>query len=122
MRFLGGYYIEPGTVLRADSRDMQTNAKEDISATFLCLPYLMTGAMEVKAKRDKCERYPLKSLLQWAYQHESTKERDASQAFPKYAKGENTKQSILYVPSLWVLILHNSKSEYLSDSLLNTSN
>ena len=109
--FSDGCYIEPGTVLRADSRGVHTNGKEDISVTFLCLPYLMVGAMEGRGKKDECEGYPLKSLLQWAYLGESTKERDADQAFPKYAKGETTKHSILYVPNLWVLILHNSKPE-----------
>jgi hypothetical protein len=95
--FLGGRFIEPGTVLRADESD-QTNPQ---SVIFSCVPYF---GLEQAAKTfpgSNNPLFPARTLMQSFYPYEPVRERDEEQSYRKFSNDRSHK--IIHVPNLWIM-------------------
>jgi len=105
-RLFEGYYIDPGTVLRCDGVTSRGSDDHDLSATFVCFPYLALKTPESR-HRHSPSQYPMRSILQILYPYESTSIREAP---PSFCKDEpHTSDHVLYVPQLWVVIVGSSE-------------
>jgi hypothetical protein len=105
-RFFDGFYIEPGTVVRCDGTTSRTTSGDDLSATFICLPYLALKARQ-EYPRQEFSEYPTRSMLQSLYPYESTANREAPPRF--YKDVPHAKNNVMYVPQLWVVVIGSSK-------------
>ncbi|KAF2026898.1 hypothetical protein EK21DRAFT_33642, partial [Setomelanomma holmii] len=93
-----GYFIEPGTVLRADEKCQP----DPQSVIFSCIPYFDLQTMASKSgKTLKPRLSPPRTLLQSLYPDESVRERDSEQAYKKFGTSKSNK--IVYVPSIWMM-------------------
>lgn len=94
--FLGGMFIEPGTVLRSD----ECNQPEPSSVIFSCTPYYdIRRTVSLNAQADRL--HPARTLIQSFYPYEPVRDRDKEQAYRKF---ENAlPNALIYVPSLWIL-------------------
>jgi len=95
--FVGGRYIAPGTVLRAD----ESASADSQSVIFSCVPYfsLQHVAKPPLGKGDLL--CPPRTLLQALYPYESVRERDVEQSYRKF--GNDASDNIVHVPSLWIM-------------------
>ncbi|KAG9197511.1 hypothetical protein G6514_001505 [Epicoccum nigrum] len=96
--FIGGVFVEPGTVLRVD----ENCVPDPSSVIFSCVPYfdLQTSSMK-KLTAGQALRAPSRSLMQSYYPFEPVDERDSEQAYRKF---DNEKRgALVYVPNLWVM-------------------
>lgn len=100
--YVHGKYLVPGSV-RCDGTDSKDKKREDVTAMFICTPYF---AFEDHRKtvrnalgRATAGTHQSRSLLQYQYDSESTRERDASQALNLGTS------EILHVPNVWTLII-----------------
>jgi hypothetical protein len=96
--FLGGMFIEPGTVLRADESDRS----DPLSVIFSCIPYFdLQAASRETAMSDQVDRlFPVRTLLQSYYPYEPVRDRDAEQAYRKF--GNKRPVALIHVPNLWM--------------------
>lgn len=98
-----GKYLNAGSI-RCDGQDPKNVEKEDATALFMCTPYfsfeeLSTMRRGQSATGVASNLHPVRTLLQWQYDGESTHDRDSTQAL----KTEHG--SLLHVPTLWCLII-----------------
>ncbi|RLM01564.1 hypothetical protein CFD26_108727 [Aspergillus turcosus] len=105
--FVHGKYLSPGSI-RCDGRDPKNTRKEDVSAIFTCVPYLsferLYDADEGTVRgMNMSNLHPVRTLLQWQFDGESTRERDSSQCLR--IKDESNGTKYLHVPHLWCLVL-----------------
>lgn len=100
--FLGGKFIEPGTVLRADESD-QTDPH---SVIFSCVPYL--GLEQAKTKSPGLDNplFPPRTLMQSFYPYEPVRERDEEQSYRKFSNDHS--HNIIHVPNLWIMNIGSS--------------
>lgn len=99
--FLGGMFIEPGTVLRADEKIQP----DPHSVIFSCIPYF---SLHIPAKKTPAgnNRFPSRTLMQSYYPYEPVQERDAEQAYRVF--GNEQHYALVHVPNMWMLnIGHN---------------
>jgi hypothetical protein len=94
--FVGGKFIEPGTVLRADEAD----PTDSQSVIFSCIPYfsLQQVAKPSPGQGDLLCRP--RTLMQALYPYESVRERDEEQSYRKFGSDSN---NVVHVPSLWIM-------------------
>jgi hypothetical protein len=111
-RLFDGFYINPGTVLRCDGTTSRSlDDGHDLSATFICLPYLSLNFPAEYASKVSSE-YPTRSILQVLYPYESTSIRETP---PSFCKGASSSlDRIMYVPQLWTVIVGSSKLNLLN--------
>lgn len=88
-------------VLRCDAQGFQDGVPVNVTATWLCFPYLSKGDNYKNGISAKASQglYRTRTLFQWSYENEPASERDERQAFKKETK------ELLYVPQVWILIL-----------------
>lgn len=93
-------------VLRCDAQATQDGDTVNVTATWLCFPYLSKGDNYKDGISTKESRglYRTRTLFQWSYEREPASEREERQAFLKEAK------ELLYVPQVWVLLLGKGKA------------
>lgn len=96
--FLGGVFVEPGTVLRVD----ENCVTDPSSVIFSCVPYFdLQTASTKKSTTGQTLRAPSRSLMQSYYPYEPVEERDFEQAYRKF---DNEKRgALVYVPNLWMV-------------------
>jgi hypothetical protein len=97
--FQDGFFVEPGTVLRADEIKQPTPE----SAIFSCIPYfdLQPPVKAVTKPRHGERLYPPRTLMQSYYSHEDVRERDSEQAYKKFGNAQST--NLVYVPNMWLM-------------------
>ena len=95
--FVGGRYIEPGTVIRADGFD----ATDSQSVIFSCVPYFSLQEIAKPTPGRDDLLCPPRTLMQALYPYESVRERDEEQSYRKF--GNDGNNSIVHVPSLWIM-------------------
>lgn len=105
-KFASEFHIEPGTVLRSDGTTSKSPDETDLSATFLCFPYL-TLRHKSKKLNSASRGYPIRTILQTLYPYESTIGQDVSPTFCKDLP--RASRAILYVAQLWVVIIGSSE-------------
>lgn len=96
-------------VQRCDGLDTEDNEKEDISATWVCMPYFsMESPKGSRANTPASSSHPLRTLLQSCYDFESTNDQD----FDLQSKiGERDwGDKAISLPQVWCLILGTGKS------------
>jgi hypothetical protein len=99
--FLGGMFIEPGTVLRADE-SRQVDSK---SVIFSCIPYFSLHA-PIKQTPAATNRFSSRTLMQSYYPYEPVQERDAEQAYRVF--GNERHNALVHVPNMWMLNIGSS--------------
>jgi hypothetical protein len=106
-RLFDGFHIDPGTVIRCDGNTSRSlDHEHDLSATFICLPYLSLNSPAEHTANGSCN-YPTRSILQVLYPYESTFVRETP---PSFCKGASPlSDRIMYVPQLWTVIIGSSK-------------
>jgi hypothetical protein len=97
--FQNGFFVEPGTVLRAD----EINQAAPQSAIFSCIPYfdLQPLVKVTTTSRPGDRLYPPRTLMQSYYSHEDVRERDSEQAYKKFGNAQPT--NLVYVPNMWLM-------------------
>jgi hypothetical protein len=103
--FAHGRYMLPGA-LRCDGLDPGNSEKEDISATWVCIPYFSMKSPDISRTRTSSTSnlHPIRTLLQSCYDFESTIERDSDQQGYRVEEDE-WENKIVHLPQLWCLIL-----------------
>lgn len=104
-RLFDGYFIDPGTVLRCDGFSSRGTKDDDLTATFVCFPYLSMGERRIDHGSQNSE-YPTRSILQIFYPYESTSNQETAASFCKDVSIKT--KNVLYVPQLWVVIIGSS--------------
>jgi hypothetical protein len=96
--FLGGVFVEPGTVLRVD----ENCVPDPSSVIFSCVPYFdLQNSSTKKSTAGQTLRAPSRSLMQSYYPYEPVEERDSEQAYRKF---DNEKRgALIHVPNLWMI-------------------
>lgn len=96
--FLGGMFIEPGTVLRAD----ESHQPDPQSAIFSCIPYfeLQTPTKSIPIA-GQTNRFLIRTLMQSYYPYEPVHDRDAEQAYRKF--GNEQRNALVHVPNIWMV-------------------
>ncbi|KAF2633060.1 hypothetical protein BU25DRAFT_323702, partial [Macroventuria anomochaeta] len=96
--FLGGMFIEPGTVLRVDD----SHRSDPQSVTFSCIPYfdLQTQAKTMPTT-GQAFHFPPRTLMQSYYPYEPVQDRDAEQAYRKF--GNEQRDALVHVPNMWMM-------------------
>jgi Mg2+ and Co2+ transporter CorA len=99
--FLGGMYIEPGTVIRGD----ETNQDDPQSVIFSCIPYFGVQAPCTPSRSLQDDAlHPPRTLMQTYYPYEPVRDRDQEQVFKKFkAAGARSSKDTIHIPSLWVM-------------------
>lgn len=105
-RFFDGFAIDPGTVLRCDGTSSRAANNHELSATFLCFPYLSVGSRSQNSQ-SATHDYPTRSIMRILYPYESTEDRETAPSFCKSTP--HASESVLYVPQLWAVIIGSSK-------------
>jgi hypothetical protein len=97
--FQNGFFVEPGTVLRAD----EINQAAPQSAIFSCIPYfdLQPLAKLTTTPKPGDRLFPPRTLMQSYYSHEDVRERDSEQAYKKFGNAQPT--NLVYVPNMWLM-------------------
>ncbi len=96
--FLGGLFIEPGTVLRVDERDQP----EPQSVIFSCVPYFELYPLPPKSSTNRDNLlFPVRTLMQSYYPYEPTRDRDQEQAYTIF--NNDNAGDVISVPNLWVM-------------------
>jgi hypothetical protein len=96
--FVDGFFIEPGTVLRA----VEKCQPDPQAVTFSCIPYLELQKLPRRPPPKQSERlFPPRTLMQAMYPYESVRDRDSEQAYRKL--GNSQGNSLVYVPNLWMI-------------------
>jgi hypothetical protein len=96
--FLDGFFIEPGTVLRA----VEKCQPEPQAVIFSCIPYLELQKPPRRPPPKQSERlFPPRTLMQAMYPYEPVRDRDSEQAYRKL--GNNQTNKLVYVPNLWMI-------------------
>lgn len=106
-RHFDGYQIDPGKVLRCDGSTPKSFSDHDLSAIFVCFPYLAWGRREPQLSQDP-SGYPARSIQKSLYPYETTSTRDA---LPSFRKGsQHLSGHHLHVPQVWIVIIGSSES------------
>jgi len=96
--FLGGMFVEPGTVLRAD----EIEQPDPQSVIFSCVPYF---SLQPAAKKcpsgSESTLFPPRTLMQTYYPYESVRDRDKEQSYKRFS--DTSVDSIIHVPNLWIM-------------------
>ncbi|PVH82108.1 hypothetical protein DL98DRAFT_147327 [Cadophora sp. DSE1049] len=102
-KFVHGSYMLPD-VLRCDGLDTEDSKKEDISATWVCIPYFsMESPNTFRADTSGSSSHPLRTLLQSCYDFESTNDREFNH---QSQIGESDwGHKVVSLPQVWCLIL-----------------
>ncbi|KAI4615613.1 uncharacterized protein J4E87_009072 [Alternaria ethzedia] len=95
--FVGGRFIEPGTVLRADESD----PTDTQSVIFSCVPYFNLQQVAKPTTGQEDSRFHPRTLMQALYPYESVRERDEEQSYRRF--GNDPMNNIVHVPSLWII-------------------
>ncbi|KAI4651782.1 hypothetical protein J4E93_001978 [Alternaria ventricosa] len=95
--FVGGKFIEPGTVLRADESD----PTDTQSVIFSCVPYFGLQQVAKRTTGQEDSSFHPRTLMQALYPYESVRERDEEQSYRRF--GNDPMNNIVHVPSLWVI-------------------
>jgi hypothetical protein len=106
-------------VLRCHGTSLRGEHDTELSATFVCFPYLSTGERhhEMGSTNDE---YPTRSILQVLYPYESTSSRDASPILGK--GGSPSTEHVISMPQFWAVIVGSSKAQpYFSSHTLYTN-
>ena len=95
--FVGGRFIEPGTVLRADESD----PTDTQSVIFSCVPYFSLQQVAKPTTGQEDSLFAPRTLMQALYPYESVRERDEEQSYKRF--GNDPMNNIVHVPSLWII-------------------
>jgi hypothetical protein len=96
--FLGGMFIEPGTVLRAD----ESHQSDPQSVIFSCVPYFDLHTPTKKTTpAGQTSMFSSRTLMQSYYPYEPVQERDAEQAYRVF--GNKQHNALVHVPNLWMV-------------------
>ncbi|KAF2439176.1 hypothetical protein P171DRAFT_476960 [Karstenula rhodostoma CBS 690.94] len=98
--FLGGLFIEPGTVVRGD----ECNQAEPQSVIFSCTPYFDIQKSHPSSP-DTDRLHPARTLIQSYYPYEPVRDRDEEQAYRSI--GNAREGGLIHVPALWMLNVGN---------------
>ncbi|KAL1604987.1 hypothetical protein SLS60_004530 [Paraconiothyrium brasiliense] len=94
--FLGGLFIEPGTVVRGD----ECNQTDPRSVIFSCTPYF--DIQKPQSNNSNNDRlHPPRTLIQSYYPYEPVRDRDEEQAYRSI--GNTREGGLIHVPALWML-------------------
>ncbi|KAL5120030.1 hypothetical protein ACEQ8H_002128 [Pleosporales sp. CAS-2024a] len=96
--FLDGFFVEPGTVVRAVEK-CQTDPQ---SVIFSSIPYFELQQPRKRLPPSPGKRlFPPRTLMQFAYPYEQVQDRDSEQSYKKI--GGTQKNCLVYVPNIWML-------------------
>jgi hypothetical protein len=118
--FLGGRFIEPGTVLRVDEPD----GSDCQPVIFSCVPYLSLEPPEKRGQEANSSLFPPHTLMQAMYLYESVRERDEEQSCRKFS--DDRSGNVVHVPNLWIMNIgsgvvvtcgHRPLSSYMEGSI-----
>ncbi|CAN9267976.1 unnamed protein product [Alternaria alternata] len=118
--FLGGRFIEPGTVLRVDDPD----GSDSQPVIFSCVPYLSLEPPEKQGSEANKSRFPPHTLMQAMYLYEPVRERDEEQSCKKFS--DDRSGNVVHVPNLWMMNIgpgvvvshgHRPLSSYMDGSI-----
>ena len=98
--FVHGRFLKPVT---ATSQSKEHALPKRV--TFFCLPFFSLETQKDYNTDKHFPGHPVRSLMQWIYRLESTKQRDAIQV--SAARSEHGK--IIRVPDMWALALGKRK-------------
>ncbi|KAH7411095.1 hypothetical protein BKA64DRAFT_373294 [Cadophora sp. MPI-SDFR-AT-0126] len=101
--FVHGRYMLPD-VLRCDGINTEDSEKEDISATWVCIPYFsMENPNTARADTSRSSSHPLRTLLQSCYDFESTIDREFNHQ--SHIGESHWEHKVVSLPQVWCLIL-----------------
>jgi len=103
--FVHGHYIEPGSVLRCDGTDRGRAYNLDPHVTFFCLPYLAVCPLIISSNN---QLHPPRTVMQFSYDHESTRNHDSQQTFRQFPKVQSS--DYLQVFQLWMVLIKSGNS------------
>ncbi|CAN9302577.1 unnamed protein product [Alternaria alternata] len=118
--FLGGRFIEPGTVLRVDDPD----GSDSQPVIFSCVPYLSLEPPEKQGSEANKSCFPPHTLMQAMYLYEPVRERDEEQSCRKFS--DDRSGNVVHVPNLWMMNIgpgvvvshgHRPLSSYMDGSI-----
>ncbi|CAN9303169.1 unnamed protein product [Alternaria alternata] len=118
--FLGGRFIEPGTVLRVDDPD----GSDSQPVIFSCVPYLSLEPPEKQGSEANKSCFPPHTLMQAMYLYEPVRERDEGQSCRKFS--DDRSGNVVHVPNLWMMNIgpgvvvshgHRPLSSYMDGSI-----
>ncbi|OAG03264.1 uncharacterized protein CC84DRAFT_1261852 [Paraphaeosphaeria sporulosa] len=98
--FLGGLFVDPGTVVRGD----ECNQPDPQSIIFSCTPYFEIQKSHPSSS-DSDRLHPARTLIQTYYPYEPVKDRDDEQAYRSI--GNAREGGLIHVPTLWMLNVGN---------------
>lgn len=104
--FVHGRFLKPIT---ATSLSKEQDGKIDRSpkrVTFFCLPFFALLDQRYYDYNKHFSGYPVRSLMQWIYRLESTKQRDAIQV----PAASSSHGKVIHVPDMWALAIGKRKS------------
>jgi hypothetical protein len=106
-RLFDGFYITPGTVLRCNGTTSRNEIEHDLSATFICFPYLALEAPRAHSRQTSSD-YPTRSILQTLYPYESTSIRETPPCFCKDTP--HASEHVMHIPQMWIVVIGSSES------------
>jgi len=106
-RLFDGYHIEPGTVVRCDGSSSRNVDNLQLSATFVCFPYVAVRRHHQSFPPSGHKYYPMRSMLQILYPYESTPHQEPAPSFcrdlPQVA------EHAMFVPQCWAVMIGSGK-------------
>ncbi|KAL5392510.1 hypothetical protein PMIN02_006163 [Paraphaeosphaeria minitans] len=98
--FLGGLYVDPGTVVRGD----ECTQPDPLSVIFSCAPYFKIQKSHYNGP-DTNRLHPSRTLIQSYYPYEPVRDRDDEQAYRSI--GNARESDLIHVTALWMLNVGN---------------
>jgi hypothetical protein len=121
-KFLSGYFIEPGTVVRADEKRQD----KPEAVVFSCIPHLALQTMSKQppvSSGTKPSLFPSRTLMQAMYPLWLVQDRDKEQAYRKFGNEQTDK--VVHVSDMWVMnigadivVTHGHRA--LTDEMVNS--
>jgi hypothetical protein len=100
------FMIEPGTVIRCDGTGRR-DGKRDVSATFVCFPFLTTSPFRRFRPDENKSTSPDIGLLNYLYSNDPSAARDLDQTLFKLSS--HIHREIVQVSQVWALILNGGE-------------
>lgn len=105
-RLLDGYHIESGTVVRCDGSSSRNVGNLQLSAAFVCFPYVAIRSHHQIGPQSGGE-YPTKSMMQILYPYESTTHQEPSPSFCRDI--QKAAEHAMFVPQCWIVTIGSGK-------------
>ena len=106
-RLFDGYHIEPGTVVRCDGSSSRNVDNLQLSATFVCFPYVAVRRHHQSLPPSGHKYYPMRSMLQILYPYESTPHQEPAPSFCRDLP--QAAEHAMFVPQCWAVMIGSGK-------------